>query len=201
MRAAAFAIALLATAQLLTASAAADDGVYGRLDGDLTLSVEAGVSATLGREDVAGEAIAGRLGLFYLHSVGLYGQYNDSLGSDAQPIARSLAGGVELRPLFLGRWAQDMERGPAHLDLWLDSLSIALGSYGSFMRDDYGMEASLGSELPLLPQASTPFIAFRAGLRWSLREPREAVAGMLTLSIGYHHLFQTHLVDAGDVLD
>jgi hypothetical protein len=200
--------ALLLSSALLTREAHAD-GVYGRLDGDIGLAVEAGVSEALG-EDVAGESIAVRGGVFFLQTVGVTVQYNDALGIDALPLQRSVAGSVELRPLFLGRWAQNMEQGPAHLDLLIDSLGIGMGVFGAWPRDGgttHGMELSLGVLLPLLPRASTPFIAFRGALRWSLEQPpadagRETapLSGLLTLTIGYQHLFEVHLVDAGDQL-
>ncbi len=200
------------------AAAAADDGVYGRLDGDLALSLELGISEALrfdgGGDGAAwGESLAARFGVHYLQTVVLYAHYNDALGVEAQPLARALSGGVELRPLFLGRWGQGLERGPAHLDLLLDSIGLGLGVYGAWLRPsdcgagcpDHGMETSLGFELPLLPQANTPFIALRGAVRWSLRAPQTMEAmpsptGLLTLSLGYHHLFETHLVDAGDRL-
>jgi hypothetical protein len=68
---------------------------------------------------------------------------------------------------------------------------------------DLGMELSAGIELSLLPQANAPFVSLRGALRWSLVEHDPAFEslgpmGFVTLSLGYHHLFQTHLVDAGD---
>ena len=119
MRKGAKAVALTAAAVIGSWSArtAADDGVYGRFDGDLTLSLEAGVSEAFGDESARGESLAARAGAFFVSTVGIVGQYNDSLGSDAQPVRRSLLGGVELRPLFLGRFAEDLERGPAHLPM------------------------------------------------------------------------------------
>ena len=68
------------------AAGAEADGVYGRFDGDVSLALQAGVSAAF-----PGESVTGRLSAHYLHTVGLWGQYQDSLGVGGQPIARSVA--------------------------------------------------------------------------------------------------------------
>src|SRR5262245_16218980 len=159
------------------------DGSYGRLDGDLSLSIEAGASVALRAGEPASGSLAGRVGMLYLHSVGLMAQYNDALGLDEAPLARSVAGTVEIRPLFLGRFAQDVEQGPAHLDLFADSFGVGLGIYGGWQSPDYcgdampgrsctdvGMEFSMGAEVSILPQANSPFFGFRGALRWSLQE-------------------------------
>jgi hypothetical protein len=186
------------------------------------VSGEIGVSETVGDARSRGESLAVRLSMLYLSSAGFFGQYNESFGIDSQPISRSVVGGVELRPLFLGRWAEDMEHGPAHLDLWLDSLSLTLGLHNLWRHDrhcvadtgtddatrdchGFGMELSLGMDLPLLPRASSPFIALRGAVRWSLEHletvrPTPPPMGLITLSLGYHHLFAAHLVDAADPL-
>lgn len=173
--------------------------------------------------------MAARVTVLYMSTVGVFGQYNESFSIASQPVARSVVGGFELRPLFVGRWSQNMEHGPPHLDLWLDSFSLTLGLYNLWRQPrfctpprgchDVGMELSLGMELPLLPQANTPFIALRGALRWSLEDlggphgapdgapdgaphggPHGAPPpmGLITLTLGYHHLFETHLVDAAD---
>ena len=191
----------LTTLGLGIPSAQADEaGGYGRFQGDVGLSLEAGLSESFG-----GESLALRGSVFYLSTVGLVAQYNDSLGLHEQSLQRSFMGGVELRPLFMGRFAQNMEYGPAHLDLLLDSIGIGLGLYRQWALPDHGMEVSLGLELPFLPQANAPFVALRGAMRWSLQARTATVdppapTGMLTLSIGYHHLFATHAVDAADVL-
>lgn len=225
----AMARAVLCASSLFAGAATAQveaptDGAYGRLDGDLLLSAEVGMTETIGSPASRGESLAARLAVLYLSTAGLYGQYNESFGVDSQPIARSAVGGVELRPLFLGRWAKDLEHGPAYLDLWIDSISLSLGLFNLWRHEqhcgasarvgdgarchDFGMELSLGMELPLLPRASTPFIALRGSLRWSLDQsevaeiadprPENPPIGLVTLTLGYHHLFETHLVDAAD---
>jgi hypothetical protein len=192
------------------AGAAQDDGAYGRLDGDLGLSVEAGVS-----EALPGESLALRAGVLYLESAGLRVQYNDAFGLESQPVARSVAAAVALRPLFLARLLRDDEQGPAHLDLLVDSIAVELGAYWLGRGDRFcagrrdepceelGVELGTGLELALLGAASTPFVALRAALRVGLRDGERALGdptpgGLLTLSLGYRHLFATGLVEAGD---
>ena len=192
------------------AASSGDDGAYGRLDGDLAFGLDVGVS-----EAFPGESIAGRLTTSYLHSAGVYAQYNDSLGLQAQPTARSIVAGVELRPLFLARFGSDLEQGPAYLDLLIDSLGIALGTYGVALPAQdcdesglgcwrAGLELGAGLELPLLPHADGPFIALRCAWRWPTSsrnaEPTaiDVPRGMLSLSLGYRLVVMSHLVDAGD---
>ena len=135
-----------------------------------------------------------------------------------QPLARSLVGGFEIRPLFLARFAQDLERGPPTLDLLLDSIGIGLGAYRTWHNDGYcdtpaeqrpcrdeGMELSTGFELALLPQHDAPFLGLRVALRWSLDEQSAAFdvpapTTLTTLSLGYRHLFDLHLAEATDRL-
>jgi hypothetical protein len=195
------------------------DGAYGRLAGDVAFGGEAGASLEAGDVEPSG-SLALRLGTFYLSTVGLTVQYNDRLGLDDdaedEGWARSLAPGLELRPLFLGRFARDLERGPPHADLILDSIGIGLGAYVAWPAQscdaragtcvDHGMELSLGAEIPFLAQAATPFLALRAAMRWSLVDrsaalPAPSPVALLTVTIGYRHLFTAHLVDAGDVLE
>jgi hypothetical protein len=196
-----------------------DDGAYGRLDGDVTLSLEVGASESLGGsmggEASRGESLAVRGGWLFLHSAGVAVQYNESFDLDPQPIRRALSAGVEIRPLFVGRFARDLERGPPLLDLWLDATALYLGLYNLWRADrfcpptagchDYGMEVSLGTELPFIMRASTPFVSLRGAVRWSMAEgdaPHDSVGvgGLLTLAIGYHHLFDWGLVDVADRL-
>jgi len=194
---------------LASSDAYGNDGAYGRFDGDLTLSLEVGVSETLS-QSIEGESIAARAGASYLQTIGLYAQYNDSLGLRAVPMRRAISGGIEVKPLFLGRWSQNLEQGPALLDLWLDSFALGMGIYGAWLQPcqsctDHGMELSIGMELPLLAHASAPFIALRGAARWSLVDgpsdfSRPPARALLTLAIGYHHLFATHIVDAADRL-
>jgi len=207
---------VVATVLGCPAVAAGADGAYGRLDGDLGLAVAVGVS-----EAFPGESLAARGGALYLQSAGIFVQYDDGLGMAAQPMARSLVAGLEVRPLFLGRFASDLEQGPAVLDLWLDSWSLGLGVLHVWGGDDcgaapddpapervcggFGMEGSTGFELPLLPRHDGPFVGLRLALRWPGDTGSAAVEApgpttLVTLTLGYRHLLDVHLVDAADRL-
>jgi hypothetical protein len=158
-----------------------------------------------------------RLGCHYLHTVGLYGQYDDRVGSHAPRLARSLAFGIEVRPLFLPRFASDLEQGPAWLDLWADSLGLDLGVVAAAVPGDDcaepsqpcwhpGLQLGFGMELPLLARAQGPFVGLRGALRWPTerisseqeRSPLGRPSATLSLSLGYRLLLRAHLVDAGD---
>src|SRR3954470_2924095 len=88
---------------------------YGRFQGDLDLSLAVG-----GELAQSGPAAALAARAFYLETAGLYATYADALGTSREA-RRSAALGVALRPLFLPRWASDLEHGPGWLDLTIDS--------------------------------------------------------------------------------
>jgi hypothetical protein len=197
----------LAAALLAAGPACADgrDGLYGRFDGDLDLRVHAGAAFAAG-----GPALAASVAAVYLSSAGVYVHYTDALGSDAPRVSRSLSGGVHLQPLFLARYAFDAERGPAFLDLLVDSLALELGAFWSAPRrspwdEQPGLEVALGVAVPFLPRASGPFIGVRGALRW---RPTDFVAGapgdavdrgaVLSITLGWHQVVVTHIVDVGD---
>jgi hypothetical protein len=114
------------------------DGVYGRLDGSLTLA------ANVGAELEDGEPRAAlRISGHYLWIAGAYARYSDAFGgADLRP-SRVASFGVDLRPLFLPRFARNWEQGPALLDLSLDSLSLSAGAYFSQPQArDFGTSAA-----------------------------------------------------------
>lgn len=199
------ALAAASLAVVTTSTARADaDGVYGRMRGDLDLSLGAGPA--LARGGVQASSIARAL---YLETAGLYATYADAFADD-RPTRRSFSAGVELRPLFLPRWGSDLEKGPAPLDLALDSIFVDLGafwaspSHGTSSRP--GLELGAGFEVPFAARADGLWIGVRGALRWAPGEfgrtdgtpaDRGAIA-MLTLS--WHGLVASHLVDVGDAL-
>lgn len=180
-----------------------DDGAYGRFEGDLALHGGAGVAVMKG-----GPHLAFQLEALYLSTAGIYGRYTDALGQKKAAFERTISTGVELRPLFLARWAKDTEHGPARLDLLLDSLSLEVGAVwaqdprGAFAKRP-GLELGTGLELPLLASASGPFIGAFAALRLgdpSVHDDRDLLAqgSMLLFTFSWHQMVPAHLVDMRD---
>lgn len=207
----AFGITSLAAATLTgRASAAESDGLYGRFDGDLTLHAGAGLALMK-----SGPGLAARLEALYLSSAGIYGHYADALGDQHADVARSIAVGLTLEPLFLGRFATDLERGPARLDLFVDSLALQLGAFwhagspsaGGSFADVPGVELALAMGFPLFADATGPYIDVRAALRWRSVDLRSYApeganlfdrGAVLSVSLAWHHVIAAHIVDAGD---
>ncbi len=179
------------------------DGVYGRFDGDLDLSLAAGAVAMRGGP---GGALMGRA--FYVGTAGMYVAYTDSLGTSAVP-PRSLGLGVALRPLFIPRWGYDLDRGPAILDLTIDATTFDLGvlwaadASGRFSQLP-GLELALGTEVPLTGDASGPWIGVRGVIRWRGSElaggegTQDELQPALFLTLAWHVLVNAHLVDVND---
>lgn len=194
---------------LAPARAHAQDAVdpsYGRIDGDLTLVVGAG--ATIAS---SGPRAEGELRLRYLESAGLFATYEDGplVGSGAEP-QRVVAAGLEVRPLFLYRWLQGHETRRAWLDLTLDSLGLEVAATwsqpaGASFASQNGLQAGLGLEVPILPQASGPWIGLHGGVRWSDAALGSGIIGgpddraaFLAITLAWHQVFAAHLVDMGD---
>lgn len=190
---------------VLAALAAARDATHGRIDGDVMGSLGAGV--TFGaRAPSAAFDVRAR----YLDTAGAFLTYEDGLGGPAEP-ARALAFGVELRPLFLGRWLTGRESGSAWLDLTVDSFGLELGAAilqpraGDF-GDRVALQAGLALELPILARASGPWLAVHAGGRFSDRAlaAHEAPTALeqsvyVTVTLAWHQALGAHAVDAGDL--
>ena len=190
-----------------TPPSAKPDTTFGRLDGDLAVVVGAGL--TIGPRS---PRAAADLRFRYLDTAGLFFDYEDGVllghGSDPQ---RVLAGGLELRPLFLGRWLTGREFGHARLDLALDSLGLELGAFvaqpvgASSLTERPGLQLGFGFELPIAANATGPWLAFHGGIRWSDRvlggadvvDPADR-ALFLTITIAWHQILGVHLVDLGD---
>jgi hypothetical protein len=167
------------------------DGAYGRLDGDLAPSVEAG--AVLGPR-AAAPAAQGRL--LYLDTAGLQATWFGA--SPRRPWSASL--GAELRPLFLPRFLKNREQGPARWDLLLDSLHLGLAArLGPERRP--GLDLSLGLEIPL----SASYAGFFLGARLLRHWPHDAFhlghgrpESLAFLSLGLRGVWGAHLVDLRD---
>jgi hypothetical protein len=182
------------------------DTTYGRLEGDVGLV--AGVGMTVGPRS---PRAAAELRVRYLDTAGLFATYEDGalFGNGAEPL-RVLAGGLELRPLFLGRWLTGRELGVPRLDLALDSIGIELGGFlaqpqGASFGQRPGLEVGIGLELPFLEQASGPWIGLHGGIRFSdaalgggsTSDPADQ-AFFLSLTLAWHATVGAHAVDPLD---
>jgi hypothetical protein len=179
------------------ADAPRPDGVYGRFDGDLDLGFGAG--ATVER-DGAGAAAWGSM--HYFSTVGGYVSYRDALDG-AAAVTRSLAAGVDLRPAFIPRWAENLEQGPGWLDLTIDSWSLGLGAFwdstaGGAFGERRGLEASLGIGLPVFASAQGPWLRARGTFRWPEHSGTSTgrAEPSLLLLLCWHVLLTTPLVGA-----
>jgi len=159
---------LLFTALLCSATPAradgddAGDGLYGRLDTDLRLSVAAGAGARSPgtAPDVAPIGLV-ELRARYLDSAGVF------VASDSDDGRWRVSGGVELRPLFLARFLLDRESGRSYLDLLVDSFGLELGVAATHLTTlpTAALVLGVGLDVPLVID---PFrLAFRVGFRWT----------------------------------
>jgi hypothetical protein len=203
---------VLAAALLFAHAASAEepDTTYGRVDGDLGFVGGAGVAVGARTPRAALD-----LRLRYLDTAGVFITYEDgSIFSSAETRAdprRVLAGGIEIRPLFLARWLRGRETGVGHLDLAIDSLGLELGAFtsqpdgASSLAERPGLQLGMGLELPVLAQASGPWIGLHPGVRWSdaalggdpVRVPSDR-ALYLAITLSWHQLFGAHVVDVHD---
>ncbi|WP_394822575.1 hypothetical protein [Pendulispora albinea] len=180
------------------------DASYGRIEGDLSVSV--GLGGTLAAR---GPRAAGDLRFRYLDTVGAFGTYEESFDGASEP-ARVVAVGAEVRPMFVARWLQGRELGIPRLDLTIDSFGLELGAFfaqphGQSFGSKRGLQAGLGLEFPILARASGPWIGVHGGLRWSddalggapIAGPGDRAA-YLTITVAWHAFFGAHLVDLRD---
>jgi hypothetical protein len=165
------------------------DGVYGRLGGNTDLSLKLG--GLLSQSQFSGSV---GFSAHYYSLVGATLDYSENLSGDATTL-RSFSVGSELRPLFLPRWLLGTERGPAWLDLMLDSVCVGFGAYfaqGSPPHDNLrGVWLSLGLGVPLVGRADGPWIELRELRRWPDRESNDADAqNALLVYVSWHELLQ-----------
>lgn len=144
------------------------DGVYGRFDGNTDLSLKLG--GVLSQAELWGSV---GVSAHYYSLLGVSADYASGLAADSTDL-ESLSLGVELRPLFLPRWALDAEHGPAWLDLTLDSLAVGFGAYwadaGEGFGEARGVWLSLGMGVPLLGRADGPWLEVRETRRFPDRD-------------------------------
>jgi hypothetical protein len=168
------------------------DGAYGRFDGDLDLGLGAGGMLAFSRGELG---VAVRGSARWYSTAALYAQYGESVSPDPR-IERRFGVGLELTPLFLIRWSQALETGPAWLDLTVDSLSLGLGATfttpeGRGFASRGALEGSLGLGVPLFGTAPGLWLECRASLVFPRALPAESNA---TLLLSWHAPVTTPLV-------
>ncbi|MDP9035455.1 MAG: hypothetical protein M3O50_11665 [Myxococcota bacterium] len=202
------AVAALLSAGALHADYSATEPSYGRLDGDVTFVLEAGIA--IGPRNPRG---LGGARLRYLDTAGWFMTYEDAgfVGAESAP-QRVLATGCEMRPLFLFRWLRDYETKRPFFDLVVDSIGIELGAAfaqraGSSFSSRPELQAGLGFEVPLSASGTGFWLDVHGGMRWSgdaleQRAIRTADdrAAYLAITLAWHQFFPAHVVDTGDVL-
>lgn len=181
------------------------DGSYGRIEGDLLFVGEVGAALT-----TQGPQLETHVGLLYMSTAGPYFRYVESFGDDDAAFDRALVAGVELRPLFLGRYALDLAQGPAHLDLFLDSFALVIGAQweaplGRAFEGRPGLELGASIEVPLLPSASGPYLGLLGLARFGNAElegtgTRDFLerGASLVFTLAWHQVFDAGLVDIRD---
>ncbi len=205
MRLWAWVVVVAASAIAAPARAEDADGSYGRIEGDLLFVGAAGAAIT-----TQGPQLETHVGLLYMSTAGPYFRYVESFGDEDAAFERALAAGVELRPLFLGRYALDLSQGPPHLDLFLDSLALFIGAQweaplGRAIETSPGLELGASIEVPLLPSASGPHLGLLGLARFgngelvgtSSRDFLER-GSSLVLTLAWHQVFDAGLVDIRD---
>jgi hypothetical protein len=165
------------------------DGVYGRLGGNTDASIKLG--GLLSQSRFSGSVGASA---HYYSLLGITGDYSESLADDARQL-RSFSVGTELRPLFLPRWLLGKQRGPAWLDLTLDSVCLGFGAYFGQVAapgdDTRGVWMSLGLGMPVISRASGPWLEVRALRRWPDSGGERADAhNALLLYLSWHQVVQ-----------
>jgi hypothetical protein len=162
------------------------DGVYGRFDGDVFLGFGAGVELD------AGVRVGGMARALFYQSAGIVGGFAQAPSSDAA-LERVGFVGAELRPLFLPRFALDLEGMGPFLDLTLDSLSLGAGvCFPAEAGTDRNaaLEFSMGLGVPLFLRANGLWLEARAALRPAI----SADSGQLFLLLSWYEAVETAIV-------
>lgn len=169
------------------------DGVYGRFDGDLSLSLGAGAELGL---DPLEPRLLGTAALRYYSLVGLYATYREGFADDS--LARGLSAGLLLEPMFLLRWSEGRTLHSAFWDLTLDSVSLSVGAHlgqprGLDFAEQRGLELGLGGGIPLLAWAEGAWLRARGLVRWNEAGGSEPI---VWVTVEWQTFFESGLVRA-----
>lgn len=164
------------------------DGVYGRFDGEFSLSGGVGVEADLRNEVLRPLAQAT---LRFYQAIGVTTGFSQSVES-TDPLERSLRAGIVVEPLFLLRWPNDDETGKALLDLTLDSVGLNAAvvfiepKSGAFA-DVVAFDLGLGAGVPLQGKAPGLWLRTRGDVRLSDADP----TFLLQLALEWQGFFES----------
>lgn len=160
------------------------DGLYGRFDQDVWMSVSglAGIEPSVTSNAVS---IVPEFRARYLDSAGIF------LGASHNQASTRFFGGVDLRPIFLGRFLTGRVIGRSFFDLLVDSIGLDLGvstlDVGGQTRG--ALLVGTGIDIPVL-WSSELRLSIRLGLRYlhantQADTPNElSLLGGLTFSFG-----------------
>lgn len=167
-----FALGAPAELGMPEADDAPGDGIYGRLDGDFSLSV--GLGAEIDATRSAGRPSVGAA-LRYYQAIGVLLHYAQGV-HEGDPLERRLVAGFLLEPLFLLRWPEFSHSGRAFPDLFFDSFGLHVGTAlieprGGDFAQEVRLNVGAGLGIPLTCRAPGPFIRARYDLELLGAEP------------------------------
>jgi hypothetical protein len=168
---------LLLPTGLCLAEEGTGDGVYRRLEGDLTLSGGISGGLALGNDQTLAVDLRAR----YLDSIGVAVIPEWSVKKSESAVALAL----EVRPLFLARFLSNAYSGRAWVDLIVDSIGVEIGSWLGPCNRHFGAALLLGGgiEFPLSRRADSGL-----GLRLASRYLRAAASDRAAPSGGASEL-------------
>ncbi len=178
---------------------ASGDGIYGRLDGDLTLAAAAGAEVDFSSSDARAMLLVTAR---YFSTVGVYGVARESL-SDGDAFERIWGTGVLVEPLFVARAVKNLEQGPAFWDLTLDSIGLNFGAFwaeprGAALGSQRGAELGLGVGVPLIGSFEGPWLRANGQLRW---DETSSGATSLWVTLEWRGLLNTGLTGKPSLVD
>ena len=156
-------VAVVAAAPARAQDSGMDDGLYGRLDGDLTLSAGVVAGPVLGADDDGRVAIGAELRARFLQMAGLVVAPEVRPGGAARVFA-----GVDLRPLFLARFLRNLFFADRFWDLLVDSIGLDLGVAITPLARGIGAALAIGGglDVPIVGGLS-----IRLGIRYVRASP------------------------------
>lgn len=155
----------LSLASRVAADGGAGDGLYGRFDGDVWLSVAVGAGGVIGGGTTRN---AGTLELRarYLDSLGPFA-FAEGDGLFGDGTMWRIGGGLELRPLFLARFLTNNSFGYEWLDVLVDSFGLELGVVALSPDERARAALVLGTALEVPLVLGGWRISLRVGARWT----------------------------------